>query len=147
VTAASSGFAPAVGVNPHHLRAGKPATHGDQQVLFNCQVPGAFVVRCFGPDQIRTAYNIQPLLDKGVTGKGRTIVIIDAFNPPNVQDELDTFTDTWGLPKTHLRVVNPFGAGYDETDPNQQGWSGEIALDVEWSHVVAPDAKLVLVTA
>ena len=137
---------PAVGVHPHHVYAGKPASRGDQQVLFGCQQPGGSIT-CYGPDQIRTAYRIQPLLDKGVTGTGRTIVIIDAYNPPNVKAELDTFTTTWGLPKADLEVVNPFGASYDETDPNQQGWSGEIALDVEWAHVVAPGAKIRLVTA
>ena len=78
-------------------------------------------LRCYGPDQIRNAYDIQPLLDKGVTGKGRTIVIVDAFNPPNVQAELDTFTTTWHLPKARLRVVNPFGAGYDEQRPEPAG--------------------------
>ena len=141
-----SGFTPAIGAHPRYVRAGKPAVHGDQQVLFSCQLPTA-TLRCYGPDQIRNAYDIQPLLDKGVTGKGRTIVIVDAFNPPNVQAELDTFTTTWHLPKARLRVVNPYGAGYDESDPNQQGWAGEIALDTQWAHVVAPDAKIVLVTA
>ncbi len=143
--AAGHGFTPAVGVHPHYVRAGKPENTGNGTVLFGCQTTTP--AGCYGPDQIRAAYGIQPLLDKGVTGKRRTIVIIDAYNPPNVQRELDTFTSMWGLPKADLRVVNPFGAAYDPTDPNQVGWSGEIALDVEWSHVVAPDAKLVLVTA
>jgi subtilase family serine protease len=137
---------PAVGVHPHHVYAGKPVARGDQQVLFGCQSATADTT-CYGPDQIRAAYRIQPLLDKGVNGKGRTIAIIDAYAPPNVQDELDTFTTTWGLPKADLEVVNPFGASYDETDPNQQSWSAEIALDVEWAHVVAPEAKLRLVVA
>jgi subtilase family serine protease len=140
---------PAVGVHPHHVSAGKPLARGDQQVLFSCQTPGGSGsgLNCYGPDQIRAAYGIQPLLDKGVTGKGRTIVIVDAYNPPNVQQELDTFTTTWGLPKADFAVVNPFGASYDENDPNQTGWSGEIALDVEWAHTVAPDAKIRLLTA
>jgi subtilase family serine protease len=141
---------PAVGAHPHHVYAGKPSARADQQVLFSCQLPAGSTnsgLHCYGPDQIRTAYRIQPLLDKGVTGKGRTIVIIDAYNPPNVKAELDAFTTTWGLPEADFAVVNPFGAGYDETDPNQQGWSAEIALDVEWAHVVAPAAKIRLVVA
>jgi subtilase family serine protease len=144
-TAASSGFTPAVGSHPHYVSAGRPESNRDGQVKFPCQMRTTQF--CYGPDQIRAAYQIQPLLDKGVTGRGRTIVVIDAFNPPNVQQELDTFTNTWGLPKANLTVVNPFGAGYDATDPNQQGWAVEMSLDVEWSHVVAPNAKLVLVTA
>ena len=79
------------------LYAGKPAVRGDQQVLFSCQTPSGSTnsgLHCYGPDQIRNAYRIQPLLDRGVTGKGRTIVIIDAFNPPNVAAELATFSTT-----------------------------------------------------
>lgn len=57
------------------------------------------------------------------------------------------FSTQLGLPTVKFRVANRFGAGYDATDPNQRGWAGEIALDVEWAHVVAPDAKIVLLTA
>jgi subtilase family serine protease len=64
-----------------------------------------------------------------------------------VAEELTTFTTTWGLPKADFELINPFGAGYDETDVTQASWSSEIALDVEWAHVVAPDAKLRLVVA
>jgi subtilase family serine protease len=136
---------PAVGVHPHVIRAGNPENSGDAQVKFGCQqtTPAG----CYGPDQIRAAYGIQPLLDKGITGKGRTIVIIDAYAPRNVAEELTTFTTTWGLPKADFELINPFGAGYDETDVTQASWSSEIALDVEWAHVVAPDAKLRLVVA
>jgi subtilase family serine protease len=144
-SAQHSGMTPAIGVHPHYLRAGNPQDTGDGQVKFTCQLTTP--AGCYGPDQIRAAYGIQPLLDRGDTGKGRTIVIIDAFAPPNVADELNTFTTFWNLTAADLTVVNPFGAGYDPTSANQVGWSGEIALDVEWAHVVAPDAKLVLVTA
>ncbi|HYJ75284.1 MAG TPA: hypothetical protein VEV65_06765, partial [Kineosporiaceae bacterium] len=64
---------PAVGVQPHHVYAGKPQTTGDGQVKFACQQRTTNF--CYGPDQIRAAYDIQPLLDRGITGKGRTIVI------------------------------------------------------------------------
>jgi subtilase family serine protease len=141
------GLTPAIGISPHHLRAGRPsADSAADPVQFGCQT-AASAVTCYGPQQIRTAYGIDKLLAKGVNGQGRTIVIIDAYNPPNVEAELARFSTTWGLPTANFRVVNPYGAGYDETDANQQGWSGEIALDVEWAHVVAPSARIVLVTA
>jgi subtilase family serine protease len=140
-----AGATPAIGVHPHYVRAGSPESKGTGTVLFRCQTTTP--ATCYGPDQIRVAYGIQPLLDKGITGKGRTIVVVDAYRPPNVEAELAAFTSTWGLKPAQLTVVNPFGAGYDGTDSNQVSWSAEIALDVEWAHVVAPDAKLVLVTA
>jgi subtilase family serine protease len=136
---------PAVGVKPHAIPAGKAAPSG--AVLFNCQQPGAGVT-CYGPDQIRAAYAIQPLLDRGITGKGRTIVIIDAFAPPTVAADLHTFDTTWGLPDPKLSIIAPQGVpAFDPNDDNQVGWSGEIALDVQWAHVVAPQAKIVLVEA
>src|SRR5882672_10109804 len=35
-----------------------------------------FGINCWSPDQIRAAYNEGPLLAKGITGKGSTIVIV-----------------------------------------------------------------------
>ncbi|HYY09297.1 MAG TPA: S53 family peptidase [Kineosporiaceae bacterium] len=146
--ATSQGFTPAIGVHPHYVKAGLPdADSTADPVQFGCQTVRPNRLTCYGPEQIRRAYGIDKLLNRHVTGKGRTIVIIDAYAPPNVAAELKTFTTTWGLPDADLTVVNPYGAGYDEKDPNQRGWASEIALDVQWAHVVAPDAKLVLVTA
>src|SRR5713226_8148221 len=110
------------------------------QVLFGCQTrsrdpnfPRAF---CYGPDQIRAAYDIQPLLNSGVDGTGRTIVIIDAFQSPTIQQDLT------------LNIFHPLGlTDYHVDDPNQRSWSGEISLDVEWAHVVAPGATIDLVLA
>ena len=36
---------------------------------------------------------------------------------------------------------------YDGNDPNQVGWAGEETLDVEWAHVMAPGAKIILAEA
>ncbi len=122
------------------------------QVLFGCQTrsrdpnfPRAF---CYGPDQIRAAYDIQPLLNSGVDGTGRTIVIIDAFQSPTIQQDLTLFDHLWGYPDPTLNIFHPFGlTDYHVDDPNQRSWSGEISLDVEWAHVVAPGATIDLVLA
>lgn len=140
------GVTPAVGVTPYAIPAGTMEPGGS--VKFSCQTgsskSGLF---CYGPDQIRAAYSIQPLLDKGITGKGRSIVIVDAYAPPTVASDLKSFDTAWGLPDAQLQIVNPYGAGFDASDPNQVSWSSEIALDTQWAHAVAPDAKIVLVEA
>lgn len=113
---------------------------------FNCEQ--AFLgFYCYSPDQIRTAYDIQPLLDKGKDGRGRTIVIVDAYAAPGIADDLAAFDGVFGLPDPQLTVVAPQGANWDPTDPEQQGWAGETDLDVEWAHAVAPGARIVLVQA
>src|SRR2546430_185298 len=57
---------------------------------FPCQAPTA-IQTCYGPSQMQKAYNIQPLLDAGITGKGSTIVIVDAYQAPDIRDDLHSF--------------------------------------------------------
>ena len=144
---ASHRVTPSVGVHPHAIAASK-VTHPDGQVLYGCQTRPPGQVACYGPDQIRAAYGVQPLLDHGITGKGKTIVIIDAFSPPGIADDLHAFDADWGYPDPQLQIVAPQGATpFDPNDENQVGWYEEISLDVQWSHAVAPGAKIVLVEA
>jgi len=113
-------------------------------VRFTCQltVPAG----CYGPDQMRAAYSIQPLLDQGYTGAGRTIVIVDAFGSSTITSDTALFNAVWGLPAANLTVLKPFGV--DPTDPdNAEGWSAETTLDVQWAHAIAPAAAIVLVVA
>jgi subtilase family serine protease len=139
-------ISPDFDITPHAVWAGRPQPGG--KVLFDCQTPAPGGIQCYGPDQIRVAYGIQPLLQHGITGVGRTIVIVDAFSPPDVRSELAAFDKAWGLGTADLRIVAPQGkTPWNANDPDQLGWSGEIALDVEWAHVVAPKAKIVLVEA
>jgi subtilase family serine protease len=144
--AAHASFNPnLVRISPEYLSAGNQIGTGD--VKFTCQTPGA-AVRCYEPKQIRRAYSIQPLLNQGFTGKGRTIVIIDAFQSPTIVNDLHLFDKTFGLENPALNIIAPFGlTPFNPNDPNQVGWSAEITLDVEWSHAIAPDATIDLVLA
>ena len=47
--------------------------------------------RCFSPQQMRQAYDVQPLLDANITGKGRTITLIEGFQDPTIVADLQTF--------------------------------------------------------
>jgi subtilase family serine protease len=138
--------APALGVSPHYRPAGKPSTK-NAQVLFTCQQPTA-AVPCYGPAQIRAAYRFQPLLDHGITGQGRTIVIVDAFQSPTITQDLALFDQVFGLPDPTFNIIAPDGlTPFDPNDANQVGWSAEISLDVEWAHAIAPNATIDLVLA
>src|SRR5262249_44403692 len=114
--------------------------------IFNCQVRATN--RCYSPQQIRTAYDIQPLLDQDIDGTGHTIVIVDAFQSPTIQHDLALFDSTFGLPDPTFNINAPDGlTPFDPNDGNQVGWSAEISLDVEWAHAVAPGATIDLVLA
>ena len=103
-------------------------------------------INCYSPLQYRQAYNLNPLYRAGVTGKGRTIVIVDSFGSPTIQHDLDVYSAQWGIKSSKVQVVKwgdvpPF----DPANPDHTGWAGETTLDVEMAHAVAPDAHIVLV--
>ena len=148
-SAARGGFVvPAVGVHPEYLRAGTvPATRPPRgTVLFSCQDNSASnppeSVLCYGPDQIRAAYGVRQLLNRGIDGSGKTIVIIDAFGSPTLAQDLQTFDGAWGLADPKLNIVAP-----DGVKGSDFGWALETSLDVEWAHVIAPAAAITLVVA
>ncbi len=141
----SHAMTPAVGNTVQYQYAGQVTPDG--MVRFPCQNE-AFPVVCYGPDQVRAAYGIQPVIDRGITGSGRTIVIIDGFQSPTIVSDLAHFNSAWNLPPANLRIAAPDGVTpYDPTNPIQVGWAGEISVDVEWAHAIAPGAAIELVLA
>jgi len=79
------------------------------------------------------------------SGGSRAIAIVDAYDDSTAAADLAKFTTQFGLPPGDLTVVYAQGAkpGVDSTG----GWELEEALDTEWSHAMAPGAKLYLVEA
>jgi subtilase family serine protease len=137
---------PAIGAHPHYRVAGRVTDSADP--VFSCQKPAPGDLQCYGPKQIRAAYGVDKLAAHGLTGRGRTIVVVDAFASPTLRSDLAAFDKLFNLPDPVLRVVAPDGkTPFDPKDDNQVGWAGEITLDVEWSHAIAPKAKIVLVLA
>lgn len=139
----------ASGAHPYavYVREGESPVGKTTASTFACQAATA-PVRCYSPQQIRAAYDVTSLLNKGITGTGRTIVIIDAYQSPTIVADLHTFDQIFGLPDPKLNIIAPDGlTPFDYTDPNQVGWAGEITLDVEWSHAIAPGATIDLVLA
>ncbi len=128
---------------PEYVYAG--AVNKDR--TFPCQTTNP--ATCFGPKQIQAAYEIAPVLAKGITGKGHTIVIIDAYQSPTIRHDLHTFDTLFGLPDPpSLTIVAPDGLPpFNPFDSTQVGWAAEISLDVEWAHAIAPDAAITLVLA
>ena len=64
---------------------------------------------CYTPSDIYTAYGVDTLHNEGLTGAGETIVILDSYGSPTVQQDLDTFSDTFGLPRTTIQIIHPDG--------------------------------------
>src|ERR1700722_15041114 len=64
------------------------AGHATSQPPTTADCETAFQVACYEPGQIQTAYNLPPLYQRGVTGRGRTIVIVDSFGSPTIRNDL-----------------------------------------------------------
>jgi subtilase family serine protease len=118
-----------------------------QYGLFSCQV-GLSTGACYDPYQMRRAYQLDTLINAGYDGAGHTIVIVDAFQNPNLVAQVAFFDGFYGLPAISLTQYAPDGlTPFVPGDPNMTGWAEEISLDVEWAHAIAPGAKIVLVLA
>ena len=108
----------------------------------------AYQIACYGPAQLRRAYDLPALYARGVTGQGTTIVIVDSYGSPTIRHDLGVFDKAYGLPAPPaFRIIQPAGRvpRYDPGNSDMVGWAGETTLDVEWAHTVAPGAKLLLV--
>ena len=101
------------------------------------------------PSKIRHAYGIDSLTLNGGTvtgdGSGTTIAIVDAYDDPNIANDLHQFDLQFGLPDpTFTKVDQNGGTAYPARNST---WITEIALDVEWAHAIAPKANILLVEA
>lgn len=123
--------------------------HSDYQIIPQASTT---TVAGFAPSQLRHAYGFDQVTFAGPNGpivgdgSGQTIAIVDAFNDPNVVSDLNVFDAQFGLPAPpSLKVVNQTGGS--TLPPTDGGWAGEISLDVQWAHAIAPGANILLVEA
>ena len=105
----------------------------------------------FTPQQVRQAYGFNAITVGGIVGNGagQTIAIVDAYDWPTAYADLHAFDVQFGLPDPpSFTKLNQSGQAGPLPSPDVPGgWGGEEALDVEWSHSVAPLAKIILVEA
>jgi subtilase family serine protease len=99
---------------------------------------------CHTPLQIRIAYGIQPLLDRGIDGRGQTVVLPELaqerLSPPGVTDirqDLALLDSRFGLPAARLQVMTTLAG-------SASPWlaADEEVEDAEIVHAVAPDAAI-----
>src|SRR5262249_36921560 len=98
--------------------------------------------------QMRGAYGLQASENKGNTGKGVTVAIIDAYASPTMLADSDALSASQGEPQ----LTAGTGPGqYSETVLGPQdlqdecgpaGWNEEESLDVEAVHAMAPGAAI-----
>jgi kumamolisin len=98
------------------------------------------------PLGIRTAYDVEPVIESGVNGAGQTIDVA-IWNSIDPQD-IAQFDSNYGLPATTAgqvnQIVNQIGVGgVPGTDySTASSGSSEATLDVEMAHAIAPGARI-----
>jgi subtilase family serine protease len=75
------------------------------------------------------------------TGGVGAIAIVDAGDYPTAAQDLQAFSNYYGIPSANFQVVYANG----KKPPVYANWEVEEALDIEWAHAMAPKAKLFLV--
>ena len=104
---------------------------------------------CLTPYDMRVAYSVQSLLERGFTGKGQTIVDIVSYGSPTLQQDMDTFDQQFGLTPITIKILSPLGTQPVDHPSTKDvaGWAEETTLDVQIIHAIAPDAGIVVLTS
>ena len=102
----------------------------------------------YTPKQVRGAYGVT---DSGLTGKGVTVAVLDAYGLPTMKADADEYASLHGdkpfRPGQYSEIVTP--GQWTDTDAcgGADGWAGEESLDVESVHGMAPDANVLYIGA
>jgi subtilase family serine protease len=103
---------------------------------------------CYTPQQLQTAYGVSPLLQRGIDGRGQTVVLPElaetasdtqAGEITDIRQDMAAFDQMFGLPAPKLTVVSTFSGPADPWLAN-----GEEVLDTEMVHAIAPGAALTI---
>jgi subtilase family serine protease len=121
--------------------------------------------RCFGPAAMQNSYNLAPLYAQGFQGQGVTVGIVDSFGSDTMAHDLHVFNNAFGLPHMCGEEGVTCAPGMPTFSELKQGnvnttgqppnngtglethnlWALEVALDVEWTHAIAPQANILLI--
>ncbi len=121
------------------IATSEPSAYGKKQPWNNCG---------YIPAQVRSAYGVS---QSGMTGKGQTVAIVDAYASPTMQSDANEFARVVGDKPFRPGQYRQYPLGpFTDTAANEcdaAGWYGEETLDVQQVHGEAPDANVRFVGA
>ena len=130
-TAAARAQTHPIGIRRRHaIRAGAPAEGADG----------------LRPQDLHAAYNLP-----AEAPISQTVAIVDSYNDPTAEADLGVYDSEFHLPACTkengcFKKVN--WEGKESSYPaNEGGWALEVSLDIETTHAVCPNCKIVLVEA
>ena len=78
------------GITPIRPRWKSAQKMGQGNTVMQC-LNSTALPHCYTPQQLQRAYGVQPLLQAGITGQGRIITLIEAFQDPTIKTDLHSF--------------------------------------------------------
>lgn len=99
----------------------------------------------YSPADLREAYGLP-----ADGGAGATIAVVDAYDDPDAETDLAVYRRQYGLPACtsdngcFRKVDERGGTAFPAAD---DGWAGEISLDLDMVSAIAPQAHILLVEA
>jgi subtilase family serine protease len=103
----------------------------------------------YGPSQLQSAYSLASAA--AADGSGETVYIVDAYDYPTAQADLNTYRSQYGLPACGsgcLAKVNQNGAASPlPAAAGSNGWDVEEALDIDMVSATCPLCHITLVEA
>ncbi len=101
----------------------------------------------YGPADLQSAY----ALPSGIAGSGQTVAIVDAYDDPTAEADLQAYRAQYGLPTCTtangcFEKVNQDGQQGSYPAPNS-GWAEEESLDVDMVSAICPTCHILLVEA
>jgi subtilase family serine protease len=119
--------------------AGLPDAYGHSNPLPVCG---------YTPNQLRDSYGFA---HTGLTGKGATVAIVDAYGSPTIKSDVNTFARFNNFPQFRAhqfsQIVTPAQWNSQAACGGPAGWLPEESLDVEAVHTMAPRARVLYVGA
>jgi subtilase family serine protease len=146
---------PYVGTSP--LSAGQTVS-GSNACTYQETITGGLI---WFPCGLQTIYDENSLINRGPAGSHQTIALVDGFGDPETTaannlvynniacSDLSIFDTTFNLPNSGCSVIYPTGVPVLSADnyADAEGWSIETAIDMQYSHVMAPQAHILEVTS
>ena len=108
--------------------------------------PAALTPSGYGPTDLRSAYN----LPSTTAGGGQTVAIVDAYDDPNAEADMNAYRTQFGIPTCTsntgcFRKVSQ--SGTTKYPLANGGWAQEISLDLDMVSAICPNCHILLVEA
>jgi hypothetical protein len=100
----------------------------------------------YAPSDLQSAYD----LPSSTAGGGETVAIVDAYDDPTAEADLQVYRAQYGLPVCDnangcfTKVAQDGSDNYPAPDPS---WATEISLDVDMVSAICPNCHILLVEA